>query len=76
MRVVDLVFFFAPSVHQGGEGEWGVRDLLTSFLPMTAMALGLGGIWLWYYFGQLGSRPLLPLGERDLEQAIAATEHH
>jgi hypothetical protein len=76
MRVVDLVFFFAPSVHQGGEGDWGVRDLLTSFLPMTAMALGLGGIWLWYYFGQLSSRPLLPLGERDLEQAIAATEHH
>ncbi|HEX8283831.1 MAG TPA: hypothetical protein VF588_10775 [Pyrinomonadaceae bacterium] len=76
MRVVDLIFFFAPSVHQGGEGEWGTRDLLASFVPMFAMALGLGGIWLWFYFGQLGSRPLLPLGERDLEQAIAASEHH
>ena len=76
MRVVDLVFFFAPSVHQGGEGEWHATDLLRSFLPMFAMALGLGGIWLWYYFGQLASRPLLPLGERDLEQAIAAAEHH
>jgi hypothetical protein len=76
MRVVDLVFFFAPSVHQGGEGEWHSGDLLRSFLPMLSMALGLGGIWLWYYFGQLASRPLLPLGERDLEQAIAASEHH
>jgi len=76
MRVVDLVFFFAPSVHQGGEGAWGTRDLLTSFLPMFAMTLGLGGIWLWFYFGQLASRPLLPLGDRDLEQAIAAAEHH
>ncbi len=76
MRVVELVIFFAPSVHQGGEGEWGVRDLLTSFVPMFAMTLGLGGIWLWFYFGQLSSRPLLPLGERDLEQAIAAAEHH
>ncbi len=76
MRVVDLVFFFAPSVHQGGEGEWGARDLLSSFLPMVAMALGLGGIWLWFYLGQLAARPLLPLGERDLEKAIAATEHH
>ena len=76
MRVVDLVFFFAPSVHQGGEAEWHAIDLLRSFLPMFAMTMGLGGIWLWYYFGQLASRPLLPLGERDLEKAIAAAEHH
>jgi hypothetical protein len=76
MRVVDLVFFFAPSVHQGGEGEWGAGDLARSFLPMFAMTLGLGGIWLWYYFGQLASRPLLPTGDRDLEKALEAAEHH
>jgi hypothetical protein len=76
MRVVDLVFFFAPSVHQGGEPDWHTGDLARSFLPMFAMALGLGGIWLWFYFGQLASRPLLPLGERDLEQAIAPAEGH
>jgi hypothetical protein len=76
MRVFDMVFLFAPSVHQGGEAEWGWRDLLTSFVPMFLMALGVGGIWLWYYFGQLASRPLLPLGAPDLEKAIAATEHH
>jgi hypothetical protein len=76
MRVFDLVFFFAPSVHQGGEAAFGVRDILTSFGPMFAMAVGLGGIWLWYYFGQLASRPLLPLGAPDLEKALAAPEHH
>jgi hypothetical protein len=76
MRVVDLVFFFAPSVHQGGEGEWGTGDVLRSFLPMLSMAVGLGGIWLWYYFGQLASRPLLPVGDRDLEKALEAAEHH
>src|ERR1043165_2207592 len=76
MRVFDLVFLFAPSVHQGGKAEWGARDLLTSFVPMFSMALGVGGIWLWYYFGQLAAHPLLPLGAPDLEKAIAATEHH
>jgi len=76
MRVFDLVFLFAPSVHQGGEPEFATRELLTSFVPMFSMALGVGGIWLWYYFGQLASRPLLPLGAPDLEKAIAATEHH
>ena len=76
MRVVDLVFFFAPAVHQGGDPDWHASDLARSFLPMFAMTIGLGGIWLWYYFGQLASRPLLPLGERDLEQAIAPAEGH
>jgi hypothetical protein len=76
MRVFDLVFFFAPSVHQGGEAAFGWRDLVTSFVPMFAMAVGLGGIWLWYYFGQLASRPLLPLGAPDLEKALAASDHH
>jgi hypothetical protein len=76
MRVVDLVFFFAPSVHQGGEPDWHASDLARSFLPMFTMAVGLGGIWLWFYCGQLGSRPLLPLGDRDLEKAIAPAEGH
>jgi hypothetical protein len=76
MRVFDLVFYFAPSVHQGGEAEFGVRDLLTSFVPMFALTIGLSSIWLWYYFGQLASRPLMPLGAPDLEKALAMPEHH
>jgi hypothetical protein len=76
MRAVDLVFLFAPSAHQGGEAEFHAVDLLRHFLPMLAVTAGLGGIWLWYYFGQLVSRPLLPLGEPNLDKAIAATEHH
>jgi hypothetical protein len=76
MRAFDLVFFFAPSVHQGGEAEFGARDIVTSFVPMLVMTAGLGGIWLWYYFGQLAARPLLPLGAPELEKAIAASEHH
>ncbi|HST52811.1 MAG TPA: hypothetical protein VLJ61_12435 [Pyrinomonadaceae bacterium] len=76
MRAFDLVFFFAPSVHQGGGAEFGARDIVTSFVPMLVMTAGLGGIWLWYYFGQLAARPLLPLGAPDLEKAITAGEHH
>jgi hypothetical protein len=76
MRLVDLVFLFAPSVHQGGEANFGARDLWQSFVPMSAMTAGLGGIWLWYYFGQLQARPLLPLGAPDLDKAIEAAEHH
>jgi hypothetical protein len=76
MRAVDLVFLFAPSAHQGGEAEFHAIDLLRHFLPMLAVTAGLGGLWLWYYFGQLRERPLLPVGDRDLEKALAAAEHH
>ncbi len=76
MRVVDIIFLFAPSAHQGGTAEFHPREVVTVFLPMAGMALGLGGVWLWYYLGQLAARPLLPLGERDLEKALTAAEGH
>ena len=76
MRVVDLVFLFAPSAHQGGTGEFHPREVVTVFIPMLGMALGVGGIWLWFYLGQLASRPLLPLGAPDLDKALTAAEGH
>jgi hypothetical protein len=76
MRAVDFVFLFAPTAHQGGGEHFHPLDLLRHFAPMLAVTAGLGGIWLWYYFGQLRERPLLPLGEPNLDKAIAAAEHH
>ena len=76
MRVVDLVFLFAPSAHQGGTAEFHPSEVLTIFVPMVGMALGVGGIWLWFYLGQLAARPLLPLGAPDLEKALTAAEGH
>jgi hypothetical protein len=76
MRAVDLVFLFAPTAHQGGGEHFHPLDILRHFAPMLAVTAGLLGIWLWYYFGQLRERPLLPLGAPDLEKAIAASDHH
>ena len=63
-----------------------LRKALRRYWPETLLVLAvafpwlsllaLGGIWLWFYFGQLASRPLLPLGDRDLEKAIAPAEGH
>ncbi len=77
MRVVDLIFLVAPAAYQDTGERTGIhwQDLLT----MSAAAAGLFGIWLWYYFGQLGQRPLLPLGAPDLEKSLesaAAEGHH
>lgn len=76
MRVIDLVFLFAPSAHAGGGHEFHASDILYHMLPMLAMTVGLGGIWLWFYFGQLKTRPLLPVGAPDLQKALEAAEHH
>jgi len=76
MRVVDLVFLIAPTAHVGGGREFHTSDVLTHGLPMVSMALGLAGVWLWFFGGQLASRPLLPVGAPDLEQAVAAVEGH
>jgi hypothetical protein len=37
--------------------------------------LGLGGLWFWFFAGQLKRRPLLPLGDPKLSEAIANNEH-
>ena len=76
MRVVDLIFLFAPAAHQEGQEGFRVVDFAYHFFPMVAMTVGLGGIWLWYFFTQLKRRPLLPIGAPDLKEALAVEEHH
>ncbi len=68
MRVVDLIFLVAPAAYQDTAEPTGIhwQDLLTMF----AAAAGLFGIWLWYYFGQLVQRPLLPIGAPDLQKSL------
>jgi hypothetical protein len=76
MRIVDLVFLIAPTVHVGGGAEFHTSDVFVHGVPMLLMALGLGGVWVWYFGGQLASRPLLPVGAPGLQEAVAAVEGH
>jgi len=40
-----------------------------------AAILGLGGLWFWFFAMQLKQRPLLPLGDPKLQEAIANNDH-
>jgi hypothetical protein len=57
---------------------WLTRPEFTSSALPTLWDLGaifaLGGIWLWFFAVQLKQRPLLPLGEPKLAEAIANHE--
>ena len=83
MRVVDLVFLFAPATQHAavtaGEHGAGVGIHPQDFVTMFLAVLGLGGVWLWYFLGELGRRPLMPLRAPELEQVLeagAAPAHH
>jgi len=65
-RFLDLFFLIGPEAYpQGLRFHW--LDL--------AAAIGLGGIWFALFAANLKSRPLLPLHDAGLENALQA-EHH
>jgi hypothetical protein len=66
MRLVDLFWMTAP--------EFSPEAFRVHWMDIAA-PIGIGGIWLAYFAWQLKGRPLLPLGDPELAQAIAHEEH-
>jgi hypothetical protein len=65
-RFLDLFYLIGPEAYPQGLGfHW---------LDVAAM-VGLGGIWVAIFTANLKSRPLLPLHDAGLENALH-TEHH
>ncbi|HXU45296.1 MAG TPA: hypothetical protein VN783_07210 [Thermoanaerobaculia bacterium] len=61
MRWVDFVWQVEPTFHpQGLHLPW----------VFLATLLGLGGVWLWAFLGQLQKRPLLPVNDPYLAEAV------
>jgi hypothetical protein len=66
MRFVDMYWLIAPDFRKGAFG--------VSWMDFAA-ALGLFGIWLSYFLLQLEKRPLMPLQEPHLEEALEHGRH-
>jgi len=62
MRFVDLYWFVIPDATQAA-------PLSPSWMDLTAPA-GLVGLWLAYFFFQLEKRPLMPLHDPQLQEAL------
>jgi len=69
MRVLDLFWLTQPEFMT----DPFARPI--GLLCDLAAVFGLGGLWLWFFAVQLKQRPLLPLGDPKLEEAIANNEH-
>ena len=79
LRFVDLYWLIGPDLasHHGGEG--GDHAGLGLPLVCAAAALGVGGAWLWSFFGALKDRPILPVGDPEIRELLArpaAAEAH
>jgi hypothetical protein len=61
MRFVDLYWLVAPDFRKGNFG--------VSWMDFLA-PIGLGGIWLATFLWQLERRPLMPVGDPELEEAL------
>jgi hypothetical protein len=61
MRLVDLYWLVAPDFRKG---HFGV-----SWMDFAA-PLGIGGLWLAYFLTQLEKRPLMPLNDPQLVEAL------
>jgi hypothetical protein len=66
-RLVDIYWLIAPEFHHG-EFHLHLLDIIAP--------VGLGGIWVWFFCRQLKNRPLLPIGDPELEGAIGPGEGH
>ena len=66
MRAVDLFWMTSP--------EFSPTAFHLSWLDLAA-PLGIGGVWLAWFAKQLQGRPLLPLGDPKLAEAIEHNEH-
>ena len=81
MRLIDMYYLIAPSPRIGNaEGmiDHGIRlDFAAgfSFLDIAA-PIAVGGIWLWYFFGELVKYPLVPVNDPFLENAIKHGKGH
>lgn len=71
MRFVDYFYIMAPSPTIGGHGEPGHFNWMYLVTPIA-----VGGIWLWWFFGELRKRPLIPVNDPFLENAIAHGKGH
>ena len=74
MRFFDLMWLMVPEFQNRHEH---VNDhFVDGIWWYVAMLFGMGGIWFWWFVGQLRQRSLLPVNDPQLEEALAVGGQH
>jgi hypothetical protein len=72
MRYVDLYWLTGPELHGALGGDGG--PFTVHWLDFV-MWFTIGGIWLWFWAGELRKRPLLPLKDPFTEEGLHPSHH-
>lgn len=73
MRMVDMFYLIAPNPRIDKTIEKGAFVL--SWMDFVA-PIAIGGIWLWWFIGQLKKRPIVPANDPFFEKAIEHGKGH
>ncbi len=73
-RLIDMYYLIGPTPRIGMDGQNVPFSLSFSWMDIVA-PLAVGGIWLWWFFGELLKRPLVPIRDPFLENAIDHGKH-
>ncbi|HVF46479.1 MAG TPA: hypothetical protein VNA17_02825 [Pyrinomonadaceae bacterium] len=73
MRVIDMFYIIGPS-HRVTTGA-AQAAFYVSWMDFVA-PIAIGGIWLWWFFGELLKRPMVPVNDPYLEGAIGHGRGH
>jgi hypothetical protein len=67
MRIVDVIWLIEPAYHPG--------DFVLNWMDFVA-PVAIGGLWLAVFSWQLQKRPLVPINDPQLEQALEPAHGH
>lgn len=74
MRLIDMLYTIGPS-HRVAAGGLEQGAFYISWIDFVA-PIAVGGIWLWWFFGELLKRPMVPAKDPYFEEAVAHGRGH
>ncbi len=74
MRLVDMFYLIGPTPRIDSHGA-PPGAFIISWLDFVG-PIAIGGIWLWYFFGELKKRPLVPLMDPFYQRAVDHGKSH
>ena len=73
MRLVDLYWITAPAFRDHDGAMTQAVALAPHWLDLAA-PIGVGGLWVFFFFGQLKKRPLVPSNDPRFDHDALAAE--
>jgi hypothetical protein len=76
MRLFDMYYVIGPSPMIGELSNHSLEVPFRFGIWDIVAPISLGGVWLWYFFRELKKRPLVPIKDPFVENAVKHGKGH